>query len=98
MIIAFCGPLISIHFYANDLPDNRTVVQLPDGYSYERIFINDLLNINGFTEYIPIHIGDHITFPVVNSKSPSRINLHIPDISKPSDIKITIEKIWTNTG
>ena len=92
MIIAFYGPLISIHFDANDLPNNSTVVQLPGGYSYERIFINDLLNINGLTEHMSIHRGDHITFPVVNSKSPSRLYLHISDISKPSDIKITIEK------
>ena len=92
MTVSFYGPLISIHFDANDLPNNSTVIQLPGGYSYERIFINDLLNINGLTEYMSIHIGDHITFPVVNGKSPSRIYLHISDISKPSDIKIAIEK------
>ena len=92
MIIAFHGPLISIHFDANDMPNNRTIVQLPGGYSYEKIFINDLLNIDELTEDMSIHIGDHITFPVVNSKSPSQIYLHIPDISKPADIKITIEK------
>ena len=92
MIIAFHGPLISIHFDANDMPNNRTVVQLPGGYSYERIFINNLLNIDELAEDMSIHIGDHISFPVVNSKSPSQLYLHIPDISKPSDIKITIEK------
>ena len=92
MIINFYGPLISIHFDANDLPNNRTVIQLPGGYSYERIFINDLLNIDELAKDMPIHIGDHLTFPVVNSKSPSQLYLHIPDNSKPSDIKITIEK------
>ena len=92
MSIHYNGPFIYIHFDANDMPNNRTVVQLPGGYSYERIFINDLLNIDELARDMSIHIGDHITFPVVNSKSPSQLYLHIPDISKPSDIKITIEK------
>lgn len=41
---------------------------------------------------IDIHTGDRLTFPVVNSKSPSTLRLFIPDLSKPAEIRLIIEK------
>lgn len=37
-------------------------------------------------------LSDDITFPVVNSKSPSILPLLIKDTSKRADIRLTIEK------
>ena len=86
------GPFICIYYYANELSSRNTVVQLPDGYTYEKIFINYTMNITELNPHTSIHTGDHITFPVVNSKSPSLIYLFINDTSKPAEIKLTIEK------
>ena len=86
------GPFIHIHFSANELSEGHTYVQLPDGYSYERIFINNLVNIDEINTYITVKRGDRLTFPPINSKSPSILYLFIPDITKPADIKLSIEK------
>ena len=92
MTADYYGPFIHIHYTANELSEGHTYVQLPDGYSYERIFINGLVNISELNTYIPVKSGDRLTFPPVNSKSPSILYLFIPDITKPADIKLTIEK------
>ena len=88
----YYGPFIHIHFNANELSEGHTFVQLPDGYSYERIFINNLVNIDEINTYITVKRGDRLTFPPVNSKSPALLYLFIPDVTKPADIKLTIEK------
>ena len=92
MTVTYFGPFIQIHFIANELSEGHTYVQLPDGYSYERIFINDLVNISEINSYILVERGDRLTFPPVNSKSPSLLYLFIHDITKPAHIKISIEK------
>lgn len=56
------------------------------------IFINSLVNIRELNNHMPVKSGDRLTFPPVNSKSPSLFYLFIPDISKPADIKLSIEK------
>lgn len=85
------GPFIHIHFDANELSDGRATIQLADGYTYERIFIHYIDNIE-LSLYMPLVSGDDITFPVVNSKSPSIPPLLVKDISKKADIRFTIEK------
>lgn len=92
MTTEYYGPFIHIHFNANELSEGRTYVQLPTGYSYERIFINNLVNIDEINTYITVKRGDRLTFPPVNSKSPILLYLFIPDITKPADIKLSIEK------
>lgn len=86
------GPFIVIFFAENELPEGHVLIQLPEGYSYERIFINGLSNISELIPYMSINTGDNITFPVVNSKSPSKLGLFIGDISKKAEIRLTIEK------
>lgn len=81
-----------IHFNANELSNNSTIIQLPDGYTYERIFILAANNIVSINPYVSIRTGSVITFPVVNSKSPSTLSLYISDISKEAEIRLTIEK------
>ena len=92
MILKTQGPFIWIRYSANELSTKNVVVQLPDGYTYERIFINNIMNISELNPHMSIHMGDHITFPVVNSKSPSLLYLYIADTSKDAEIKLTIEK------
>lgn len=86
------GPFIQISFNANELSDRDITIPLPDGYSYKRIFINRLVNISALFLNIDIHSEDHLTFPVVNSKSPSTLRLYIPDLSLKAEIILTIEK------
>ena len=92
MTTEYYGPFIHMHFNANELSEGHTYVQLPDGYSYERIFINMLINITELHAFQNMIRGDRLTFPPVNSKSPSILYLFIPDITKPADIRFTIEK------
>lgn len=91
-MISYRGPVIYIHFNANELSDNSTIIQLPDGYTYERIFILAANNIASINPYVSIRTCSVITFPVVNSKSPSTLSLYISDISKEAEIRLTIEK------
>lgn len=92
MTTMFNGPFIYISFDANELTEGHTSVQLPDGYSYERIFVHATFNIGELLPYQSVHKGDRITFPPVNCKSPSKIYLFIPDISKSADCRLSIEK------
>lgn len=85
------GSFIHIQFAANELAEGRTTIQLADGYTYERIYIHYIDNIE-LSLYMPLERGDDITFPVVNSKSPSILPLLIKDISKKADIRLSIEK------
>lgn len=86
------GPFIYISIDANG--SSRDIkIDLPAGYTYEKIFINRIINISAlFSPNMDIHTGDHLTFPVVNSKSPSTPRLFIPNLSKPAEIRLTIEK------
>ena len=92
MTIAYYGPFIRIHFIANELIEGHTNVELTDGYSFERIFINNLINVSEFCRYQTVHIGDRLTFPPVNCKSPSVLPIYIPDVTKEADIRLSIEK------
>ena len=91
-MITYRGPVISIHFDANELSANSTIIQLPDGYTYERVLILIANNITAINPFVSIRAGSVITFPVVNSKSPSTLSLYIADISKEAEIRLTIEK------
>lgn len=85
------GPFIHISIDPNGSSRDITI-NLPNGYTYQTIFINRVTNISSLFSNIDIHTGDSITFPVVNSKSPSTLRLFIQDLSKPAEIRLTIEK------
>lgn len=91
-MIQYSGNLIRIYFEANKLTKNHVTIQLQDGYTYERLHINLANNVKELVPYMTISTGDTITFPVVNSKSPSTISIFVPDITKEAEIRITIEK------
>ena len=85
------GPFI--HIIVDPNGSSKDIkIDLPYGYTYQTIFINRVTNISALFSNIDIHTGDHLTFPVVNSKSPSTLRLFIPDLSKPAEIRLTIEK------
>lgn len=90
----YMGPFIYIAFDADELAnkDNHTQVKLPDGYSYERIYINEVSNIAELLPYQNVRNGDRLTFPPVNSKSPSNLHLVIPDTANRAYIRLSIEK------
>lgn len=85
------GPFIRISIDPNG-SSKDIKIDLPNGYSYQTIFINRVTNISALFSNIDIHTGDRITFPVVNSKSPSTLRLFITDLSKPAEIRLIIEK------
>lgn len=91
-MIQYSGNFIRIYFKANELKDGHATIQLQDGYTYERLHINDTNNVKELLPYLSIFRGDTITFPVVNNKSPSTLNIYVPDITKEAEIRITIEK------
>ena len=91
-MIRYSGNFIRIHFDANELTTDHTTIQLQDGYTYERLHINSANNVKELVPYMSISTGDIITFPVVNSKSPSTIPIYVPDITNEAEIRITIEK------
>ena len=92
MTIEYHGPLIRIRFEANELKERHTTIKLADGYTYERIFIHNTINISELHAYQNVHAGDRITFPPVNCTSPSILYLFIPDVTKPAEIRLSIEK------
>ena len=92
MTINYFGPFIRIYIAANELHDGHISVQLADGYTYERIIIHEVNNISELHSYQTVHTGDRITFPPVNSKSPSVLPLYIPDVTKEAEIRFSIEK------
>lgn len=91
-MIIYSGNFMRIIFAANELKKQHTTIQLPAGYSYERLHINEASNVRELVQYMSIFTGDTITFPVVNGKSPSTIPIFVPDITKEAEIRITIEK------
>lgn len=84
------GNYISLYFgEGSEQPD---VIQLPDGYSFEKIHIISSNNITYLFPNMQIYNRDIYTFPAVNSKSPCCIQPVITDVSKRSEIKFIIEK------
>ena len=80
------GNSILIEFEANE---PLTPITLPDGYSYERINITESTNIYGVNQNASNRI---LTFPPVNSKSPSTIIIGRSDNNKISRLRFSIEK------
>lgn len=87
----YYGPFIHITFEANELSHGTINIQLADGYTYERIYIHYIDNVE-LSMFMPLERGEDITFPVDNGKSPSIIPLFIKDVSKMADIRLSIEK------
>ena len=92
MTVEYYGPFIRIYFKANESAEGHTKVKLAPGYTYERIFIHAAYNITELQAYQSVYRGDRITFPPVNSKSPSVLHLFIQDVTKAAEIRFSIEK------
>ena len=84
------GTFIFIHIDADELLDGHTTIQLPAGYSYERLYVNSLLNININPQVVKEHTS--ITFPPVNCKSPSTISIVVLNNTQKAEMRLTIEK------
>lgn len=90
MTIVTQGNFISITIPANE--GQPSAIQLPNGYSFEKLRIAVLSNISYLIPYMQISMNQVYTFPVVDSKSPCYVQPLIGDISKNSEIKFYIEK------
>lgn len=83
------------NFVSITIPPNEgqpSIIQLPAGYSFEKIHISVLNNISYLLPYMQIAFNTVYTFPAVDSKSPCYIQPLIGDVSKTSEIKFYIEK------
>lgn len=67
-------------------------IQLPDGYSFEKIHIANLTNIQYLIPNLRVYLNNVYTFPPVNSKSPCYVQPLVDDTSKNSVIMFYIEK------
>lgn len=86
---------MKVHVYGNSLliefEANEPIspITLPDGYSYERINITESTNIYAVNQNSSNRI---LTFPPVNSKSPSIIIIGRADAKLISRLRFSIEK------
>ena len=86
---------MKVHVYGNslviefDAHEQLTPVTLPDGYSYERINITESTNIYAVNQNASNRI---LTFPPVNSRSPSTIIIGRAKEEEISRLRVSIEK------
>lgn len=90
MNVEYYGTMIIISIGADEPRDSVVNITLPDGYSYEKLFIVTLSGI-GFLHPFNKISNAHYTFPPVNSHSPNTISLY-PDTSGQVYISLIIEK------
>lgn len=86
----FNGSSFALFFNTNEVPDNTYEYTLPDGYSLQTIRISSTINISYLSPWTSCNTGDVITFPVVNSRSPSKLFIYIADPTKDARIYIDI--------
>ena len=72
--------------------EDNIVVTLPAGYSYEKILITGIININYFNPLCKAVVGSHYTFPPFKSKSPATIKLLKTNPTGEASIVLTILK------
>lgn len=85
------GCNITLKLAANESTSTDYVYILPIGYTINSMYITYLNNIEAVNRAV-IQRNTRLVFPVVNSKSPSRITLYITDLTKAAEIRFTIEK------
>lgn len=91
MVTDIYGNNIRIVISPNELTNNRVIVTLPDGYSYETIHITFIKNIGEIAPFFSAQNGLY-NFPPVRSHSPSTFNLYVQDLSQRTEIRLAIEK------
>lgn len=86
------GNCVRLYIEANELTTNRVLITLPDGYSYETIFILYSHNINEINRYFLVASHQKYHCPPVRSHSPSTFDLLVTNIAEKAEIRILIEK------
>jgi hypothetical protein len=84
------GSCIAVSFEADELASHVYLYELPAGYSLKTIRISSATNITYVTPWSNSNTNAIIMFPVVNSRSPSKLHFYIPDITKKAFIYIDI--------
>lgn len=90
MTETFNGSCFSLFFDSNEVPNKTYEYTLPAGYSLRTIRISSAINISYISPWTSCSPGDIITFPVVNSRSPSKLLIYIPDPTTDARIYIDI--------
>ena len=83
--------VIFLYIKENELTSKNYIYTLPNGYSINTIHIESISNIT-YLNNVSARNDLTLTFPVVNSKSPSYLALSITDLTKSTFITFTIEK------
>lgn len=85
------GCNITLTFWANELTSNDYAYTLPKGYSINIMHVTNAINVD-IVNKATVRNDTRLIFPVVDSKSPSTITVHIPDLTKNAELRFTIEK------
>ena len=91
MIEMICGNMIALNFSENELTNPNFTYKLPNGYSVHQMKIVALTNVVIINTTMSLSPNTYV-FPIVNGKSPSTIPMRILNISKPAQVRISIEK------
>lgn len=89
MTVNYRGNFVIIRYKAGETPKP---IQLADGYSFESISVVGSDNINVIYNEITFILGNVMTFPPVNSKSPCVLNPLVIDNTKSAYLRILILK------
>ena len=84
------GNLVTVIIPADE--GNPPVIQLPDGYTYEKIHILAATNVGYLIPYMPIQNNYTLNFPCIDSKSPCTIQPLLTNASAKATLKFLIEK------
>lgn len=91
MTVSYNGNYIVVDIPAtDDVTDSYFI--LPDGYSYQTIFIAYVENIHGMAPNMVISSNSSVTFPPVNSKSPNIVYYTTIDTTKKASMRFAISK------
>lgn len=90
MTVSYRGNIVTVIITAGE--GNPPVIQLSDGYTYEKIHILVSTNVVFLFPYMNIQPNQVLNFPCVNETSPCTIQPFLRDTSEAAELKFLIEK------
>ena len=90
MTVLYQGNFVTVIIKAGE--GDPPVIQLSDGYTYEKIHIISLTNVSYLFPYLNIQPNNVLDFPCVNETSPCTIQPVLHDKSGAAELKFLIDK------
>jgi hypothetical protein len=90
MNILYQGNFVTVTIPAGS--EKPSVIQLSNGYTYEKIHILVASNVGYLIPYMQISPNYKLDFPCIDSKSPCTIQPLLTDVTKKGELKFLIEK------